>query len=246
MVARCHWELHEPAAALDALAAADRRFPAEPSFAKQRVLYLLELGLFLEASQAGRSYLQRAGESAGAYLTLGEALRRSRRPRDAAQVLEQGRLRYGDDTKLLVALAHAYLDAGQPRAAGQIMERASLHEERYSTEAAELYRRAGDIARALYINIQATDQRAKARQRLGLLLQLGCHAQAAALDPRLERLGLLEEEDVRYAMAYSLFRAGDLDHAAARLRGITRSDLFRAATDLRKAIDAERSRSPDR
>lgn len=238
----CRWRLGRPAAAFAALAEAEARFPGDAELAKQRVLYLLELGLGREAVAAGEAYLDRAGGTAEAHLALGEALRRSRQADDAARVLETARLRFPEEGRVRVALAHAHLEAGRPRSAAVVLEEAAWREPRYLAEAAELYRRAGQVERALYLNAELRDQAAKARQRLGLLLERGDHERAAALAPRLSRLGLLDDEEVRYALAYVCYRTGDLDRAAERLRGITRPDLFGAASELRKAIDAERAR----
>lgn len=241
-----HWKLKDRAGAFDALAAAERRFPGDADFVKQRALYLLELALYQEAAAVGEVYLERAGRTAQAHLALGEALRRARRPDDAARVLEAARLRWADDLKVLVALAHAHLDAGRPRAAAVVLEEAARLDPKYLVEAAELHRRAGAHDRALFLNAQVLDQKAKARQRLGILLQRSAFDVAVSLEPRLSRLGLLEDEDVRYALAYASYRAGDLERADAQLSGITRPELFRAATDLRKAIELERVTKADR
>ena len=236
------WQQGDHAGAFAALSLAQRLFPGAPDLAKQRVLYLLELGLHQAATEAGAVYLEAAGDSAEAYLTLGEALRRGGRPQDAAEVLEAARLRYPADTQALVALSHAHLDAQRPRAAAVVMEQAARLDPTFHADAAELFRRAGDEGRALFLNMQMQDQRAKVRQRLGLLLQRARLEQAAALEPRLSRLGLLDDEDVRYALAYACFRNGALNRAAGHLRGITRPELFRSATELRKAIEVERQR----
>lgn len=241
-----HWKLKDRAGAFDALAAAERRFPADADFVKQRALYLLELSLYQEAADAGQVYLERAGRTAQAHLALGEALRRSRRAEEAARVLEAARLRFPQDLQVLVALAHAHLDAGRPRAAAGVLEEAARLDAKYLPEAAELHRRAGALDRALYLNAQVLDQKVKARQRLGILLQRSAFDVAVSLEPRLSRLGLLEDEDVRYALAYASYRAGDLERADAQLRGITRPELFRAATDLRRAIEVERATKADR
>lgn len=240
MRAHCHWELGEQGSALATLALAEKRHPRDPSFPRQRTLYLLELGLNQAAASAGEEFLRRAGQTREAYLALGEALRRARQPDSAARVLEEARLRFAADERLLLALAHSHLDAGRPRSAAVVLEEAARAQPRLLSEAAELYRRGGDLRRALYLNTQIRDQQAKARQRLGLLVQLGASAQACALAPRLSRLGVLEDEEARYALAYAHFRAGDFEDAVEQLRGITRSDLFSAATDLRKAIESQR------
>ncbi|MEZ6187573.1 MAG: hypothetical protein R3F62_21505 [Planctomycetota bacterium] len=240
-----HWRSQDPIGAFAALTLAEARFPAQAGFAKQRLLYLLDLGLYGEASLAGRAYVERAGSSLEAYLAWGEALRRSRRYDEAAGVLEDARLRYPGESKPLVALAHAHLGAGRPLAAGYVMEHASRLEPELASESAELFRRGGDLHRALYLNAQLDDQAAKTRQRLSILLQREDLEQAAALEPRLSRLGLLADDDVRYALAYALFRSGELERAEDQLKGITKTELFGRATDLRKAIEAQRAREEE-
>ncbi len=236
----CHWAADDREGAFAALTTAERRFADDAELARQRLLYLLELGLYREAASAGAAYLARAGHTAEAHLALGEALRRARQPDDAARALEAARLLHPGHERLLVALAHAHLDAGRPRAAAVVLEEAARLDPKYLAEAAELHRRAGGLERALLLNAQVLDQRAKTRQRLGLLLQRAAYDGVHALEPRLSRLGLLDDEEVRYALAYASYRSGDLERADLQLRGITRPELFRAATDLRKAIEVER------
>ncbi|NNK38050.1 MAG: hypothetical protein HKP03_06185, partial [Xanthomonadales bacterium] len=103
-------------------------------------------------------------------------------------------------------------------------------------EAAELYRRSGQAYRALSLNGQLADQPEKFRQRLALYLQLRYFEQAAAMETPLYRVGLLEEEDLRYAIAYALFKSGEFDRAEVHLAELTRPDLFRKAAELRRAI----------
>lgn len=237
-----HWRSEDRVGAFAALEVAEERFPTDPSFAKIRLLYLLELGLYGEASEAGRAYVERAGQSLSAYLAWGEALRRSRRHDEAAEVLEDARLRYPGEAKPLIALAHAHLGGGRPLAAGFVMEEASRLQPELASESAELYRRGGDLVRALFLNAQLEDQAIKTRQRLSILLEREDLEQATALAPRLSRLGLLEDDDVRYALSYAYFRSGELELAEGTLKGITTSELFSRATELRKAIEAERAR----
>lgn len=235
------WKSGDRAGAFAALAAAERAFPADADFPKQRLLYLLELGLFHEAALAGEAYLARAGQSVGAPLALGEALRRARRPEAAAAVLEEARLRWPSNEQVLLALARAHHDAGRPRAAAAILEEAALRSPALLADAAELYRRAGALDRSLLLNVRMGDSKQKTRQRLGLLLQRNQFDEATALEPRVTRLGLLEDDDVRYALAYASYRARDLERAQELARGVTKAGLFRAATDLVRAIEVEKA-----
>ena len=56
------------------------------------------------------------------------------------------------------------------------------------------------------------------------------------MEPALRRAGLFEDEDIRYALAYAWFKAGDYDKSEDHLTALRRSDLFRKATELRKIM----------
>jgi tetratricopeptide (TPR) repeat protein len=238
MKIQCTWHLDRKSKTFDALDEAERRFPSDPQFKQQRVLCLAEMGLFREAVEVGTRYLAKLESKADDYVLLGESLRRGKQPDNALVVLESAKLVYPEDTAVLVSLAHTYLDKGQPLTAGKILEEAGRRDPKYISEAAELYRRAGDLNRALYLNGEIRDQKAKTRQRLGILLQLERFEEAAALESRVSRLGLLKEEKIRYAVAYVCFKTGRFKQARTHLKRITKPDLFHAATELLKAMEA--------
>ena len=48
--------------------------------------------------------------------------------------------------------------------------------------------------------------------------------------------GLIEDEDLRYAIAYALFKTGEVSAAEEHLSALNRPDLFRKAAELRRAI----------
>jgi hypothetical protein len=104
-------------------------------------------------------------------------------------------------------------------------------------DAAELFRRGGRPVQALYLNAMVADQQAKIRQRLGLLIELERFEEATLLEPRLSRLGLLEEEAVIYALAYSLVQIGKYSRAEHYLKQIRDPELFRKATELRRVME---------
>ena len=89
---------------------------------------------------------------------------------------------------------------------------------------------------AARIQCAAVDQSAKLKQRLAILLELRRFEQAAAMDEDLLRVGLLEDEDIRYALAYAVFKTGDFAAAEKQLQKLSRPDLFRKAAELRRAM----------
>lgn len=237
MRAQSHWELDEPQSAWRALDDGQRQFPENRAFLRRKVFFLIELGLYQEAAALGREYLQVASASEQDHLAIANALRRSGQPREAAAFLEMAQMQDGASQDITLELAHAYLDLDWKHAAAGVLEQAVGEYPTLASEAAELYRRTGRLHRALLLNTQIQDQQKKLKQRLALLLEMERYQQAATMADALRRVGLLQDEDIRYALAYAYFRSGDFEQAEAHLARLSRPALFRKAAEIRKAMD---------
>lgn len=236
MRAQAHWLLGEKTRAIAVLDQASQVFPEDASFQRRKVFYLVDLGFFKEAVVQGKAYLERSEGKVEDYIALGSALRASGELDEAAVLLEQAQLAFPGSADVKKVLAHVYIERGENSAAADLLFQAALLEPALLPEAAELYRRAGQPFRALNLNTQIVDQKEKMRQRLALYLELGNYEQAAAMDIPLRRVGLLSEEDLRYAVAYSHFKIGEFALAEEHLAQLKRPDLFRKAAELRRAI----------
>jgi tetratricopeptide (TPR) repeat protein len=236
MRAQSYWLMGEKTMAIATLDRASLIFPDDPSFQRRKVFYLVDIGLFREAVIQGREYLGRSEGKVEDYIALGNALRASGELDEAAVLLEQARLTFAESPEVRKVLAHVYIERGEMSAAADLLYQAALLDPSLLGEAAELYRRSGQTFRALNLNGQLSDQKEKMRQRLALFLELGRYEQAAAMDIPLRRVGLMTEEDLRYAIAYSYFKTGDFDSAEEHLAQLNRPDLFRKAAELRRAI----------
>jgi tetratricopeptide (TPR) repeat protein len=236
MKAQSYWLLEEPVLALATLDQAAEIFPDDANFLRRKVFYLVDLGLYKEAVVLGRRYLEQSRGGLEDYVALGNALRASGELDEAAGFLEEAQLIFPGSADVKKLLAHVYIEREQLGAAADLLYKAALLEPKLLAEAAELYRRAGQAHRALSINSGLSDQPEKFRQRLALYLDLQNFEQAAAMEIPLRRVGLMEDEDLRYAIAYSLFRTGDFAAAEQQLATLDRPDLFRKAAELRRAI----------
>jgi thioredoxin-like negative regulator of GroEL len=236
--AQCHWRLKQKQQAWQVLQAGLKRYPRHEQMRQQKILLLVDLKLYQQAIAEGSRFLAGKDARAHDYVAMAEVFRQSKQHRRAIRLLEQALLRFPDDEKLRVQLARSYLDLKQPFAAAGLLHQASLQNTRLTVEAAELYRRAGKLLRALHLNAQVQDQKQKIRQRLGLLIELKRFEEAAAMEPRLVRLGLTKEQRLTYALAYALYRTGRSKRCEHWLRQITEPKLFRKAMELRRAIDA--------
>lgn len=236
--AHSYWRLGRKAMAWQALDRGTRRFPKHREMARQRILLLIELGLYQQAAHQGRRFLARKDATLDDHLTVAEAFRRAQQPRPAILILEGALLIRPLDRKILLRLARCYVVDKKPLAAASLVHRASYLTPALRVEAAELYRRAGKTTLALLLNAQVLDQRAKLKQRLGLLIEARRFEQAASLEPRLSRLGLLKDQEMIYALAYCYFRVGRFRNAERWLKQVTKASLYRKAISLRRSMAA--------
>jgi len=202
---------------------------------------MVDQGLYQEVVELGRRYLEGA-KSPEDFLALGDALRKSGQLRQAAELAEQGRLHFPDNRELTMLLAHIQVDQQRPLAAAMLIEEVAREHPEFTVEAAELYRRASRHTRALMLNARVLDQKAKLKQRLSILIEMGSYESVAAMAPSLSRLSLLEDESVRYALAYGYFKTGDFAAAEQHLRRLSSSQMFERANQLRRAMESCKER----
>ena len=237
MRSQAHWELGSPQAAWDALAEGRERFPGRAGdFARRQVFLLIDRGLYQEAADIGRAFLDSERATATDAIAIGNALREAGRHSEAARILEAARLSAPSNVTLAKVLSHTYLDQGMVLSAAEVLRQAAVHDPSLVSEAAELYRRAGRLLQALTLNAQVIDQDRKLKQRMAIFIDLARFEQAAGMHEDLERVGLLSDEDIRYALAYAYFKSGDYAAAEGQLVRLTRSDLFRKAAELRRVM----------
>lgn len=239
--AQSEWETGDVRGAFTTIDRAVEAFPSKHYFRQQKIFFLIELGLNQEAAAESKKYLDKVGDDPNAYLTIGEALRRGGEKDRAIRLYEGATLKFPENERVRLALANAYAENEQPFIAARLVEQAAAYNRELYHEAAELYRRAGVLDRALYLNSLVEDQKKKAVQRFNFLLEMERFEEAMALEKRLDRLGALEEDGMRYAMAYVHFLAQHFDRASEYLNRITSSEYFREATQLRKAVETVRS-----
>lgn len=238
MRAQAHWELDQYPEAWRVLGQGRELFPDRAGeFARRQVFLLIDQGLFQLAAEQGLAFLASDQARIDDAVAIGNALREAGEYRQAAIVLEKARLGAPEHAMLGKVLSHVYLAQDQVLAAAEVMRSAALADPELLIDAAELYRRAGWLIQALTLNGQVIDQSKKLKQRLAIFLELARFDQAAAMRDDLARVGLLADEDIRYALAYALFKTGRFAEAEVELQQLTRSDLFRRAIELRRAME---------
>jgi len=236
--ARARAELGELDLAYQTALQGSERFPAHSGLLLERATELSALGMNHELATALPELLLQSEASEDTWLQIGSQLIDAGALQDAALFGESMILALPDGPRPRVFLATACLNAERWRCAGEQLAQAAAFDPEYAVQAAESFRRAGDPGRALYLNTQVIEPADKARQRLGLLLETRSFAEATALHPRLERLGLLDEDAVAYALAYAWVQTGSPSRAEALITRLTEPAYITQGTALLESLEA--------
>jgi len=238
MKSQAYWQIKDVGNAFAILEKGISRFPQKTGFLQQKIIYLLEMELNQEAADISREYLAIAGkEDPEAYIIIGQALSKAGELPLAIEVFEIARLKFPQNQRIRLSLAQVYIEKGFFRTAAGLVEEASIYDPQFRTQGVELYRKAGNLEKAAFLNSLVADPKEKTRQRFSILLEGSRFEEARALESRMERHGLFEEDSYLYAMAYVLFELQKYEDAVRYLNRIQKADFFRQATQLRQAIE---------
>lgn len=233
---QAHWLKNEKYKAWTVLGKAEKLFPNEKTFMRNKIFYAIELGLFQQAVELGQVYIKNHNATVIDYVSLGDALRRSGKPQQALTFLELARLTFPGEKNIYLAMAHAYMDMDKIYAAASALEEGGAFDNALYKDAAELYKQANDTQRALFNNSKILKQKDKLRQRMALQLQAENYDQVLAMENELLRVRLLDDDTFLYALAYAHFKVGDYQLAERSLEKITDVRVFRKAAELRKLM----------
>ncbi|MCU0663294.1 MAG: tetratricopeptide repeat protein [Myxococcota bacterium] len=235
--AQSHWKLGQRPEAFAALTTGLRVYPGDLELTRNRVLLLVDMGLYQQAVAEGTLVVARKDATESDLAAIAEALIKGGQHQKAILLLEEARLRRFNSEMIVIQLARAYLEAGHTLTAARLFREASRENPKFTLDAAELFRRGGRPNQALHLNAEVLDQKDKVRQRLGLLIEVERFEEALGLVPRLERLGLMSEDAVSYAVAFAYFKTGSFERAERTLKPIRDPALFEKASALRRAMD---------
>ncbi len=235
--ADCYWKLKEHENALEILNRGYEKFPKESSLLKQKFYYLIDLGLFQHALEVSKSYFEAITPTPKDYLAFAQTLMGAGADTKAIAILEEAKLKFSKEPKLGILLGHLYLKKDMKHVTADLFEQSSYYDHNLTAQAAEMHRRTKAIPHALYLNAQINDKKEKIKQKIAILVERGEFARLIGLKNAIYRYNLLEDENMRYALAYAYFMMKDYTKAEFHLKKLTKSDLFSKATLIRKNIE---------
>lgn len=241
--AECYWKAGQKGSAIDALSRGSKLFPKDTTLLKQKFYYFAELKLYQASIAAAKSYMKKMPASAQEYITLAQMLKSGGESNEAIKVLEEAKLEFPTSAKVHILLGHYYNQKDMPHTTADLFEKGSYYDPAYLKEAAEMHRRNGELAHALYLNSKMKDREEKTKQKVAIFVSRGEFEKVIGLKDALDRYGLLKNDNMRYALAYAYYMAKDYENAESHLKKIEDDELFSKATVIRKNIEKCKSNS---
>ena len=235
--AECYWKLKEHANAIEALSAGSSKFPEDTRLLKQKFYYYADLKLYQAAIEASKAYMAQAGSGASEYIALAQILIGANEVNQAITLLEEAKLKYPKEPKVGILLGHMYLKKDMKNTTAHLFESSANYDKKYLKDAIEMNRRAKRLPHAIYLNAHNHDKVEQVKQKVAIYLDRAEYRKVIGLKNALKRYKLLDDENMRYALAYAYYMAGDYDMAEEHLKRINDSELFSKATLIRKNIE---------
>ena len=235
--AECYYKQKMYSEAIDALNKGMKKFPKGTKLLKQKFYYFADLKLYQAAIKTSKNYMQKVGVSAKEYITLAQMLIGANEINSAIELLEESKLKFPRDPKISLLLGHMYLKKDMKYTTAQLFEESSYYDKKYLKEAVEMNRQAGNNLHALYLNAQNIDKLEKLKQKIAIYLNAQEYRKIIGLQKALKRYKMLDDDNLRYALAYSYYMSGDYKNSELQLKYISDNELFSKATVIRKNIE---------
>ncbi len=235
--AECFYRLKKYNDALVTLGQINTLHPTYYDAYKQRFAYYISLELYQSALDDAYIYLKFAKPDEKVTISFISALRKAHETHKAILLAEDAHIRYEKNATITILLANLYIDNNMIESAATLFDAASLQDEKYIKDSSEMFRRAKDFVQALYKNSQILDTKEKYKQKVAIFLEFSQYERVIATQSALDRNGLLKEQNMIYALAFSFYKVGDFETSEMYLKKITRNDLFKKSMELRKNMD---------
>jgi len=200
---------------------------------REQVAFQLSLGL---ANEALKNALRGSeARSTAELLGLAELFHDKKESLAALTLVEVARVRAPFDLEANLSAAQIYFQRGDLRTTADAFERASHSDRKFSYHAAEIHRQLRQPERSAYFAQLIPQEKERLKSRMALYVESNRYPLIASMESVIGRSALKDDDEMRYAMAYSLLRQGDTVRPLLHLRGISKPELLEKAALLRKA-----------
>lgn len=197
---------------------------------------LLDLKMHHEALLTSLNWFSKHLSPATHYLNVAEMFQVAKAMGEALAVLEMARAQHPAHMDVNLALSQVYFQKSMLNAAEEGFRRAALSDGKYYYHSAELNRQTRHYERSLYLNALVVDEKERLKQKIATYVDANKYSLIASLDAVIQRSELQKDDEVKYALAYSLVRVGNFEKPLKYLSQITKPELIEKTTVLRQTL----------
>lgn len=243
MRAECYWKIKQYDDAIQALNRGMSLFTDDAMLLKQKYYYFAELGLYQAAIENAKKYMAVTDADANEHILLAQLLIQAGQADEAAKILESAMGNFPKNAEIAMLLGTIYMEQGMNFTAAHLFKEAANNEKKYLKDAVEMHRRIKDYSHAIFLNAQMNDKVEKLKQLVAIILDRGEYEKVIGVKDELKRYNLLDDDNMRYALAYSYYMSKDYEQAELHLQKIQDNELFAKGTVIRKNIEKCRENS---
>lgn len=200
------------------------------------IALLIDLKMIHEAVEMSLDWLAKHQSPGTHTLNLAELFQQGQATAAALALLEMGRAQHPTNLDINLALSQIYFQKNWMWAAEEGFRRALITDSKYYYHTAELNRQTRRFERSLFFNSSVVDEKERLKQKIATYVDANKYALIASLDSVIQRSELQKDDEVRYALAYSLVRMGAMDRPLSYLSQITKPELIEKTTVLRQTL----------
>jgi len=203
---------------------------------REMIAFKVDLKMPHEALTQSLNWFAANAYLPGQILNVAEIFHQNNFPDYARAVLELGRAKFPMHLDINLTLSQLYFQKNLLLAAEEGFMRASFSDAKYFYHTAEMNRQLGNYERSQYFNAFVRDPKEKLKQKIATYVDAGKFPLIASLEPVINRSDLSRDDEIRYALAYSLVKMGQTERPLQYLSSITKPELIEKTTVLRKTL----------
>ena len=193
--------------------------------------YMTSLGLFEEAMTIYRSFRDEKKLEKQSLL-VARLFQQWGQRKKALMVLEEATLHFPYNTELLNFMTFLYDREKKIYAAGDLYTKLAYIDNSFAYGAGEYLKRSGRVHQAHIINMNVGDQKKQLLQKLSIYIKNEKYNLARSLKTPLKQLKAFEDDEIKYAFAYTYLTQGEYNQSIQLLKKIKKNGLINKSVKL--------------
>lgn len=204
---------------------------------REKITLLLKIHLDREAETRAFESMGREDLSSTDGLGVVDIFLENKRMNSAFRLLEVMRWKFPGNSEVLLAWAQLAYQRGLTLQTAEAFSLAAVGQPKYFYAATELFRQLGRGARSAFLSQFIQDDTERLKAQVAMAVDKSRYVDIATLEGPISRTHLYKDDEVNYALAYSMMKRSDFGSSVKYLDRIQKPEMLTRVLALRKVID---------